>query len=128
MEASSSLRANSSNIWMNTGIEVFSCSSREEDDEEALKWAVLEKLPNFDCLRKGILFGSKGSNEIDVHDLGFEDKKNLVQRLVNVVEEDNEKFLLKLGNRIDRVGIDLPMIENDIAIRALQVEERLLFC
>ncbi|KAL2544694.1 ABC transporter G family member 40 [Forsythia ovata] len=111
MEASSSLRANSSNIWRNTGIEVFSRSSREEDDEEALKWAALEKLPTFDCLRKGILFGSKGSNEIDVHNLGFEDKKNLVQRLVNVVEEDNEKFLLKLKNRIDRVGIDLPSIE-----------------
>ncbi|KAL2517559.1 ABC transporter G family member 40 [Abeliophyllum distichum] len=111
MEASSSLRANSSNIWRNTGIEVFSRSSREEDDEEALKWAALEKLPTFDRLRKGILFGSKGSNEVDVHNLVFEDKRNLVQRLVNVVEEDNEKFLLKLRNRIDRVGIDLPSIE-----------------
>ncbi|KZV31666.1 pleiotropic drug resistance protein 1-like [Dorcoceras hygrometricum] len=104
-------RANSSNLWRNTGIEVFSRSSREEDDEEALKWAALEKLPTFDRLRKGLLFGSKGANEIDVGDLGFHDKRNLIERLVNTVEEDNEKFLLKLRNRIDRVGIDLPTIE-----------------
>ncbi|KAI3468322.1 hypothetical protein Pfo_024985 [Paulownia fortunei] len=108
---SSSIRANSSNIWRNTGIEVFSRSSREEDDEEALKWAALEKLPTFDRLRKGLLLGSKGANEVDVQNLEFQDKRNLVERLVNTVEDDNEKFLLKLRNRIDRVGIDLPTIE-----------------
>ncbi|KAK4422339.1 Pleiotropic drug resistance protein 1 [Sesamum alatum] len=106
-----SFRANSSNIWRNTGMEVFSRSSREEDDEEALKWAALEKLPTFDRLRKGLLFGSKGANEVDVQSLGLQDKRNLVERLVNTVEEDNEKFLLKLRNRIDRVGIDIPTIE-----------------
>ncbi|RVW28719.1 Pleiotropic drug resistance protein 1 [Vitis vinifera] len=42
---------------------------------------------------------------------GEEEKKNLVERLVKIAEEDNEKFLLKLRNRIDRVGIDLPEIE-----------------
>ncbi|KZV28328.1 Pleiotropic drug resistance 12 [Dorcoceras hygrometricum] len=113
-KASSSLRASTrqgSNIWRNTGLEVFSRSSRDEDDEEALKWAALEKLPTFDRLRKGLLFGSKGANEIDVQNLGFADKRNLVDRLVNTVDEDNEKFLLKLRNRIDRVGIDLPTIE-----------------
>ncbi|KAL3650914.1 transcription factor [Castilleja foliolosa] len=109
--ASNSLRANSSSIWRNTGIEVFSRSSREEDDEEALKWAALEKLPTFDRLRKGLLFGSKGVNDVDVRNLGFDDKRTLVERLVNTVEEDNEKFLLKLRNRIDRVGIDMPTIE-----------------
>ncbi|KAL9167878.1 hypothetical protein ABFS82_05G126500 [Erythranthe guttata] len=110
-KAGGSFRANSSSIWRNTGMEVFSRSSREEDDEEALKWAALEKLPTFDRLRKGLLFGSKGANEIDVNDLGVEDKRSLVERLVNTVEDDNEKFLLKLRNRIDRVGIDIPTIE-----------------
>ncbi|KAL6501902.1 transcription factor [Orobanche gracilis] len=111
MDASGIVRANSSNIWRNTGVEVFSRSSREEDDEEALKWASLEKLPTFDRLRKGLLFGSEGVNEVDVRNLGFGDKKTLVERLVNTVEQDNEKFLLKLRNRIDRVGIDMPTIE-----------------
>ncbi|CAL5422925.1 unnamed protein product [Camellia sinensis] len=32
-------------------------------------------------------------------------------RLVKIAEDDNEKFLLKLKKRIDRVGIDLPTIE-----------------
>ncbi|KAI3775043.1 hypothetical protein L1987_49611 [Smallanthus sonchifolius] len=87
-------------------------SSREENDEEALKWAALEKLPTFDRLKKGLLFGSTGrSNEVNIDDLGMEDRKRLLDRLVNAADEDNEKFLLRLRNRIDRVGIELPKIE-----------------
>lgn len=97
-----SFRVNSSSIWRNTGLEVFNRSSREEDDEEALKWAALEKLPTFDRLRKGLLLGSRGADEVDVYNLGIQDKKNLIERLVQTVEDDNEKFLLKLRNRIDR--------------------------
>ncbi|KAK4372801.1 hypothetical protein RND71_008185 [Anisodus tanguticus] len=108
-----SLRASTSNsIWRNNGVEVFSRSARDEDDEEALKWAALEKLPTFDRLRKGLLFGSQGAaNEVDINDLGIQERKNLLERLVKVADEDNEKFLLKLKNRIDRVGIDFPSIE-----------------
>ncbi|XWS19045.1 hypothetical protein CRYUN_Cryun32bG0097300 [Craigia yunnanensis] len=107
-----SLRAGSSSIWRNNGLEVFSRSSRDEDDEEALKWAALEKLPTVARLRKGILTSSQGgADEIDVDDLGWQERKTLLERLVKVAEEDNEKFLLKLKNRIDRVGIDLPTIE-----------------
>ncbi|CAN4120751.1 unnamed protein product [Withania somnifera] len=110
-----SIRENSSNsIWRNNGVEVFSRSTRDEDDEEALKWAALEKLPTYDRLRKGILFGSQGTGtlaQVDVGDLGFQQRQNLLDRLVKVADEDNEKFLLKLKNRIDRVGIDFPSIE-----------------
>ncbi|XP_057969760.1 pleiotropic drug resistance protein 1-like [Malania oleifera] len=106
-----SLRRNSS-AWRSSGVEVFSQSSREEDDEEALKWAALEKLPTYNRLRKGLLMGSKGAaDEIDITDLGVFEKRNLMERLVKVAEEDNEKFLLKLKNRADRVGIDMPTIE-----------------
>ncbi|KAK1416813.1 hypothetical protein QVD17_25930 [Tagetes erecta] len=107
-----SLRSGSTSLWRNTGMDVFSRSNREEDDEEALKWASLEKLPTFDRLRKGLLFGSTGpSQEVDVDNLSFQDRKRLLDRLVNTADEDNEKFLLKLRNRIDRVGLDLPTIE-----------------
>ncbi|KAI3684270.1 hypothetical protein L6452_33491 [Arctium lappa] len=107
-----SLRSASNSVWRNSGMDVFSRSSREEDDEEALKWAALEKLPTFDRLRKGLLFGSTGpSNEVDIDNLGVEQRMHLLDRLVRVADEDNEKFLLKLRNRIDRVGIDLPTIE-----------------
>ncbi|XP_070002246.1 pleiotropic drug resistance protein 1-like isoform X2 [Nicotiana sylvestris] len=88
-------RANSSSI--------FSRSARDEDDEEALKWAALEKLPTFDRLRKGLLFGSEGDSaaEVDITDIGHQERKSLLERLVKVADEDNEKFLLKLKNRID---------------------------
>lgn len=98
-----SLRRNSSTVWRSQSSTVFSRSTRDEDDEEALRWAALEKLPTYDRLRKGILTASHGvGNEIDVQTLGFQDKKNLVQRLINVTEEDNEKFLSKLKTRIER--------------------------
>ncbi|XP_076922113.1 pleiotropic drug resistance protein 1-like [Bidens hawaiensis] len=107
-----SLRSGSTSVWRNSGMDVFSKSSREEDDEEALKWASLEKLPTFDRLRKGLLFGSTGpSNEVDIDNLGPEDRKHLLDRLVKVADEDNERFLLKLRDRLDRVGIDMPTIE-----------------
>ncbi|XAR50595.1 Sulfate-transporting ATPase [Bertholletia excelsa] len=108
----SSLRRDSSSVWRSTGIEIFSVSSRAEDDEEALKWAAIEKLPTFDRLKKGLLKESLGAvNEVDVKKLGYEERKNLVERLVKIAEEDNEAFLRKLRNRIDRVGIDIPTIE-----------------
>ncbi|KAG5551933.1 hypothetical protein RHGRI_010140 [Rhododendron griersonianum] len=108
----SSLRINSSNIWRSNPGEVFSRSSREEDDEEALKWAAIEKLPTYLRITRGILTEEEGPpREIDIKSLGFFEKKNLVERLVKIVEEDNEKFLLKLKERIDRVGLELPNIE-----------------
>ncbi|XXG56014.1 hypothetical protein AAC387_Pa03g3547 [Persea americana] len=108
-----SLRRNGSSMWRSTNVDtVFSRSSREEDDEEALKWAALEKLPTYDRIRKGILSGATGElREVDVQDIELQERKNLLERLVKVAEEDNEKFLLKLKNRIDRVGIEIPTIE-----------------
>ncbi|MQM00815.1 hypothetical protein Taro_033553 [Colocasia esculenta] len=92
--------------------DVFGRSSREEDDEEALKWAALEKLPTYDRLRKGILTGAAGEiQEVDIQGLGFEERKSLLEKLVKNADEDNERFLLKLRNRMERVGIDNPTIE-----------------
>ncbi|KAE8728222.1 Pleiotropic drug resistance protein 3 [Hibiscus syriacus] len=110
--ASSSLRSPTSLAWRNNDVEPFSRSYREEDDEEALMWAALERLPTVSRLRKGILTSSEGgASEIDVHKLGWQQRKVLLERLVKVAEEDNEKLLLKLKNRVARVGIDLPTIE-----------------
>ncbi|GJW81203.1 pleiotropic drug resistance protein 1-like protein [Tanacetum coccineum] len=110
--STSSLRNESTSAWSISGMDIFSKSSREEDDEEALKWASLEKLPTFDRLKKGLLFGSTGpSIEVNVDNLGTNDRRQLLDRLVKVADEDNEKFLLKLRARLDRVGIGLPTIE-----------------
>ncbi|XP_045797964.1 pleiotropic drug resistance protein 1-like [Trifolium pratense] len=113
MEGGSSFRIGSLSIWRNTdAAEIFSDSFHQEDDEEALKWAAIQNLPTFARLRKGLLTSLQGeATEIDIENLGLQERKDLLERLVRLAEEDNEKFLLKLKKRIDRVGIDLPTIE-----------------
>lgn len=85
--------------------DVFSIASSSraeaEDDEEALKWAAIEKLPTYDRMRKGILTAG-GVEEVDIGGLGLQERRNLIERLVRTAEEDNERFLLKLRDRMER--------------------------
>lgn len=90
-------------FWNDNGRDVFSASSVREDDEEALKWAALQRLPTFNRLKKGLLTTPQGhANEVDVHHLELQEKKDLIERLVGVDEDDHENFLLRLKSRIDR--------------------------
>ncbi|KAM1089332.1 hypothetical protein ACFX19_017321 [Malus domestica] len=108
----SSARLSSSNIWRNSTMDVFSKSSHDADDEEALKWAAIEKLPTYLRIQRGILTEEEGKGrEIDIKNLGLLERKNVLERLVKTADEDNEKFLLKLKDRINRVGLDIPTIE-----------------
>ncbi|XVE52142.1 hypothetical protein DITRI_Ditri02bG0098700 [Diplodiscus trichospermus] len=102
-------------------LENLSASLHDEDDEEALKWAAIQRLPTYDRLKKGLLLGSQGrTREIDIKNLDFHERHETLERLVKNTKEDNEKFLLKLRNQIDslitfldvtKVGIKLPTIE-----------------
>ena len=106
---------NSGSIWRR-GDDVFSRSSREEDDEEALRWAALEKLPTYDRVRRAMVplgdgaeagaGGGKGLVDVDVHRLDPQQRRALLERLVRVADEDNERFLLKLRDRVDRYCIE----------------------
>ncbi|PRQ26836.1 putative sulfate-transporting ATPase [Rosa chinensis] len=102
-------------MWRNedTSMEAFSKSSREEDDEESLKWAAIERLPTYLRIRRSILADQEEgkAREIDVKDLGLLERKNLLERLVKIAEEDNEKFLFKLRDRMNRVGLEFPTTE-----------------
>lgn len=99
----SSSGQNNSSLWRSNVPDAFSRSSRDEDDEEALKWAALEKLPTYNRLRRGILTSPAGElREVDIENLSYQEKRNLLDRLVRIAEEDNEKFLMKLKNRIDQ--------------------------
>ena len=101
----SSWRLGSSSIWRNSGMEVFSKSSHEndEDDEESLKWAAIERLPTYLRVRRGILTEEQGkTREIEIKNLGLVERRNVLERLVKIADKDNEKFLLKLKSRIDR--------------------------
>ncbi|KAE8718787.1 ABC transporter G family member 38 [Hibiscus syriacus] len=85
--------------------------TREEDDEEALKWAALERLPTYDRARKGVLHGILGDlKEIDLRKLGFEERKELLNRFIKSADK-HEEFLKKLKERIDRVSLKMPTIE-----------------
>ncbi|XWS59522.1 hypothetical protein CRYUN_Cryun08bG0129100 [Craigia yunnanensis] len=104
--------------------EVFNRSGRQ-DDEEELRWAAIERLPTYDRLRKGMLTqvldnGRVVHDEVDVTKLGMQDKKQLMDRMLKVVEEDNENFLRRLRDRTDRVGIEIPKIE--VRFEHLEVE------
>ncbi|KAL2539838.1 ABC transporter G family member 34 [Abeliophyllum distichum] len=98
------------------GGDVFQRSARDYDDEDELMWAALERLPTYDRLRKGIMkqvsdSGKVVREEVDVANLGIQQKKQLMESILQIVEEDNERFLQRLRNRTDRVGIDIPKIE-----------------
>uniref|UniRef100_A0A2N9FTW1 ABC transporter domain-containing protein n=1 Tax=Fagus sylvatica TaxID=28930 RepID=A0A2N9FTW1_FAGSY len=83
----------------------------QEDDEQALKWAALERLPTYDRARTGLLHGVAGDfREIDLKKLQIQEKKALLNRLVGSVDK-NEEYLKKLKKRIDRVSLNLPTIE-----------------
>ncbi|GAB4854171.1 hypothetical protein Ancab_022756 [Ancistrocladus abbreviatus] len=113
----SSARWGNSAAWRDSGREVFSRSARDEDDEEAFRWAALEKLPRYNRVRKGILADAGGlPREIDIDKLGFQEEEELLERLVKIADEDHERFLLRLRDRID--GIELT---GDEALRWLLV-------
>ncbi|KAK0598474.1 hypothetical protein LWI29_034970 [Acer saccharum] len=96
-------------------------SSRVDEDEEALKWAAIEKLPTYDRLRTSIMQSHIESEmngpdkvvhtEVDVTKLDINERQKFIDKLFKVAEEDNEKFLQKFRNRIEKVGIGLPTVE-----------------
>lgn len=91
-------------------------SSHVDEDEEALKWAAIEKLPTYDRLRTSIIKSSVETEpeghhnnnnkvvhkEVDVLKLDINDRQNFIDRIFKVAEEDNEKFLKKFRSRIDK--------------------------
>ncbi|KAM3282848.1 hypothetical protein P3S67_026493 [Capsicum chacoense] len=95
---------------------VFERSTRENDDEQELKWAAIERHPTYDRLRKGILRqtlddGETKYHEVDLVHLGLQDRKQLLEGVLKLVEEDNERFLRTYRDRTDRVGIETPKVE-----------------
>ncbi|KAK0570454.1 hypothetical protein LWI29_001359 [Acer saccharum] len=101
-------------MW-NSAENVFSRaeSFREEgEDEEALRWAALERLPTYARVRRGIFTNVVGdTKEIDVSELQAQEQKLVLDRLVNSVEDDPERFFDRMRKRFDAVDLDFPKIE-----------------
>ncbi|KHN25181.1 Pleiotropic drug resistance protein 2 [Glycine soja] len=67
-------------------------------------------------MRKGILKqvlenGNVNYEEVDITKLGVQEKKHLLESILRTAEEDNESFLNRMRERIDRVAIEIPKIE-----------------
>ncbi|VYS59100.1 unnamed protein product [Arabidopsis thaliana] len=90
--------------------------NEEEDEEEALKLAAMEKLqrlPTYDRARKAVLKGITGGfKEIDMKDLGLAERRELFDRVMTMDDEDwHGEYLRRLKSRFDRVSLHLPTIE-----------------
>ncbi|KAL2516258.1 ABC transporter G family member 35 [Forsythia ovata] len=96
-------------------------SGSREEEEEALTWAAIDKLPTYSRMRTSIFqFMVEGENNdtqishnklVNVSKLDANTRKAFVARNFQVPEEDNEKFLKKIRDRMDKVAIQLPTVE-----------------
>ncbi|KAJ9568577.1 hypothetical protein OSB04_004543 [Centaurea solstitialis] len=105
-------------------------SSRHSmEDEEALRWAALEKLPTYNRLRTTIFKSYIPADQqemandtmlLDVRELDPHARQSFIDKIFKVAEEDNERFLRKFRDRVDKVGISLPTVE--VRFKNLSVE------
>ncbi|KAL5227891.1 hypothetical protein ABZP36_016156 [Zizania latifolia] len=71
------------------------------------KWAAIERLPTSLRINRGLLNegGPGEEREIDVRSMGSEERKCLMGRLLKVAENDNDKFLSKINERLERMAL-----------------------
>ena len=91
-------------MWNSTAAEnVFARtqSFRDEgEDEDALKWAALERLPTYNRVRRGIFRNLLGdTKEIHVGKLGVDERKLVLDRLFSSVENDPQLFFDRMRQR-----------------------------
>ncbi|KAJ4838000.1 hypothetical protein Tsubulata_027879 [Turnera subulata] len=93
-------------------MEVSISSSKGGEEEPAKNCSAIEKQPTCDHLREDVQIQSVGGARENANgSLGSQENNNLLERLLKLVEEDNGKFLLKLKDRFDRVGVNFPTVE-----------------
>ncbi|RDX80824.1 Pleiotropic drug resistance protein 3, partial [Mucuna pruriens] len=92
----------------------------DNDEEEALQWAEIQRLPTFERITSalfdvydGMETGEKieGKQVVDVSKLGAQVRHLFIEKLIKHIENDNLLLLQKLRKRIDKVGIKLPTVE-----------------
>ncbi|MCO5579433.1 hypothetical protein L7F22_033288 [Adiantum nelumboides] len=107
-----SSRNSSFNKWTSVGADnVLTLASHSQkeakaEDDEALKWAALERLPTFYRLRTSVRKkcedGKMVAEHVDVRKMDLGERQLLMERLVKDAEQDNGMFLQRLRNRIDK--------------------------
>ncbi|KAM7276599.1 hypothetical protein ACFE04_018465 [Oxalis oulophora] len=86
-----------------------------EDEIELQYWAALERLPTYEKVKTSLFDHNNGDEQkkmvVDVTTLGAVERHLFVEKLITHIEEDNRKLLMKIKERIDRVGLQLPNVE-----------------
>ncbi|KAK9715289.1 hypothetical protein RND81_06G154800 [Saponaria officinalis] len=88
-------------------------SFRSDDgDEEALRWAALERLPTYARVRRGLFRNILGDfKEVNVSQLEAEERKLVLDRLLNSVENDPNLFFHRMRRRFLAVDLEFPRVE-----------------
>lgn len=79
------------------------------DDEEALKWAAVERLPTYDRVRTS-LFHDKETGAVkkmDVRQMTPLETSELLNKLLAEAENETNLLLLKMRKRLDKYGTHL---------------------
>ncbi|XP_021764496.1 ABC transporter G family member 32-like isoform X1 [Chenopodium quinoa] len=102
-------------MWNSGAENVFARSEsfREEgEDEEALRWAALQRLPTYTRVRRGIFRNVLGdTKEIHVGKLEADERKVVLDRLFSSVENDPKLFFDRMRRRFQAVELEFPKVE-----------------
>ncbi|XP_058191660.1 pleiotropic drug resistance protein 3-like isoform X2 [Rhododendron vialii] len=98
------------------------------DDECALQWAEIDRLPTFERLRSSLFDDSDGNKVdvprkriVDVTTLGALERHMFVEKLIKHIENDNLRLLQKMRSKIDKVDVEVPRVEvryNNLRVEA----------
>lgn len=79
-----------------------SSKNNAQEDEEALRWAALERLPTYARVRRGIFKDlTGGAKEIGLSELEMQDQRLLLDRLVSSVDHDPRWFFERMRQRFE---------------------------
>lgn len=106
---SRSRRESFSNYPSGFGTNPLEAASRQSNhayDEEALKWAALEKLPTYDRIRTSVFQQHTGSvKQVDVKDLSMADFQHLLQKVHRNQDDEDDQLIVKMRKRLDRYSL-----------------------
>ncbi|KAA8545299.1 hypothetical protein F0562_020083 [Nyssa sinensis] len=121
----SSFRRHTSSFRSSSGL---SSVKDEVDDERAMQWKAIERLPTFERLRSSLFdeydeskVDVEGKRVIDVTQIGAVERRMFIEKLFKHIENDNLRLLHKLRKQIDKVGVKLPTVEaryNNLRVEA----------
>ncbi|KAL6524145.1 ABC transporter G member 32 [Orobanche minor] len=91
---------------------MFSSNSTHGDEEEALVLAALQRSPTYDRARTAIFRNHVGELAlVDVRGIKNVEQKQVLDKLVAMMNGDIEGFFRRVRQRFDAVGLEFPKVE-----------------